>query len=68
MLLEVNNTLVTNRDLQKLFPAISAFIHRMIRDDYASVAVYDEETHSLSYYPLESPLTTGLTGMDTTFP
>jgi formate hydrogenlyase transcriptional activator len=68
MLLEVNNTLVTNRDLQKLFPAISAFIHRMIRYDYASVAVYDEETHSLSYYPLESPLTTGLTGMDTTLP
>ena len=25
MLLEVNNTLVTNRDLQKLFPAISGF-------------------------------------------
>jgi formate hydrogenlyase transcriptional activator len=42
MLLEVNTTLVTNRDLQKLFPAISGFIRRMIRYDYASVAVYDE--------------------------
>ena len=60
MLLEVNNTLVTNRDLQKLFPAISAFIRRMIRYDYASVAVYDEAAHSLSFYPLDSPLTTGL--------
>ena len=68
MLLEVNNTLVTNRDLQKLFPAISGFIHRMIRYDYASVAVYDEDAHSLSYYPLESPLTTGMTGVDTTLP
>jgi formate hydrogenlyase transcriptional activator len=68
MLLEVNNTLVTNRDLQKLFPAISAFIHRMIRYDYASVAVYDEESHTLSYYPLESSLTTGVAGMDTTHP
>ncbi len=48
MLLEVNNTLVTNRDLQKLFPAISGFIRRMIRYDYASVAVYDEAAHSLS--------------------
>src|ERR1700736_1487932 len=32
MLLEVNNTLVTNRDLQKLFPVISGFIRRMIRN------------------------------------
>jgi formate hydrogenlyase transcriptional activator len=68
MLLEVNNTLVTNRDLQKLFPAISGFMRRMIRYDYASVAVYDEAAHSLSFYPLDSPLTTGLAGMDTTLP
>ena len=38
MLLEVNTTLLTNRDLQKLFSAISDFMHRMIRHDYASVA------------------------------
>jgi formate hydrogenlyase transcriptional activator len=68
MLLEVNHTLVTNRDLQKLFPAISAFIRRMIRHDYASVAVYDEAAHSLSFYPLDSPLTIGLAGTDTTLP
>ncbi|MGH9503378.1 MAG: sigma 54-interacting transcriptional regulator [Terriglobales bacterium] len=68
MLLEVNTTLVTNRDLQKLFPVISEFIRRMIRYDYASVAVYDESAHSLSLYPLDSPLTTGLAGIDTTLP
>ncbi|MGH9545885.1 MAG: sigma 54-interacting transcriptional regulator [Terriglobales bacterium] len=68
MLLEVNNTLVTNRDLQKLFPVISEFIRRMIHYDYASVAVYDEGVHSLSLYPLDSPLTTGLAGVDTTLP
>ena len=68
MLLEVNNTLVTNRDLQKLFPAISGFMRRMIRYDYASVAVYDEAAHSLSFYRLDSPLTTGMAGMDTTLP
>jgi formate hydrogenlyase transcriptional activator len=68
MLLEVNNTLVTNRDLQKLFPAISGFMRRMIRYDYATVAVYDEAAHSLSFYPLDSPLTTGLAGMDMTLP
>jgi formate hydrogenlyase transcriptional activator len=40
----------------------------MIRHDYASVAVYDEAAHSLSFYPLDSPLTAGLAGMDTTLP
>jgi formate hydrogenlyase transcriptional activator len=68
MLLEVNTTLVTNRDLQKLFSAISEFMHRMIRHDYASVAVYNEAAHSLSLYPLDSPLTKGLVGLDTTLP
>jgi formate hydrogenlyase transcriptional activator len=68
MLLEVNNTLVTNRDLQKLFPVISGFMRRMIRYDYASVAVYDEAAHSLSFYPLDSPLTSGLAGWDATLP
>ena len=68
MLLEVNNTLVTNRDLQKLFPVISGFMRRMIRYDYASVAVYDEAAHSLSFFPLDSPLTEGLAGWDTTLP
>jgi len=67
-LLEVNNTLVTTRDLQKLFPAISGFIRRMIRHDFASVAVYEESAHSLSFYPLDSPLTAGLAGADSTAP
>jgi formate hydrogenlyase transcriptional activator len=67
-LLEVNNTLVTTRDLQKLFPAISGFIRRMIRYDFASVAVYDESAHSLAFYPLDSPLTTGLAVADSTVP
>ena len=47
-LLEVNNTLVTTRDLQKLFPAISGFIRRMVRHDLASVAIYNEASHSFS--------------------
>src|SRR5713101_2768829 len=55
-------------DLQNLFPAISGLIRRMIRYDYASVAVYDEGSHSLSLYPLDSPLTKGLAGTDTTVP
>jgi formate hydrogenlyase transcriptional activator len=68
MLLEINTTLVTNRDMEKLFPAISGFMRRMIKHEYASVAVYDEAAHSLSLYPLDSPLTMGLLGKDTTIP
>ncbi len=67
-LLEVNNTLVTNRDLEKLFPAISASVRRMIPHDFASVAVYSEAAHSLSFYPLDSPLTAALAAADSTVP
>ena len=67
-LLEINNTLVTTRDLQQLFPAISSFLRRVIRHDLASVAVYDETAHALSFYPLDSPLTAGLADADSTVP
>ncbi len=67
-LLEVNNTLVTTRDLQKLFPTISAFIGRMVPHELASVAVYNEAAHSLCFYPLDSPLTSGLAEVDSTVP
>jgi formate hydrogenlyase transcriptional activator len=67
-LLEVNNSLVTTRDLQKLFPAISTFIRRIVGHDFASVAVFNEAAHSLSFYPLDSPLTIGLAGADCTVP
>jgi len=68
VLLEVNATLMINRDLEKLFPEISRFLRRVIGHDYASVAVYDEAAKALSLYPLDSPLTQGLLGTDTTFP
>jgi formate hydrogenlyase transcriptional activator len=68
MLLEVNTTLVSNRELEQLFPAISIFMRRMINHDYASVAIYDEAAHSLSLYPLDSPLTQGLVAADATLP
>jgi formate hydrogenlyase transcriptional activator len=67
-LLEINNTLVTTRDLQKLFPAISSFLRRVIRHDLASVAVYDEAAHAMSFYPLDSPLTVGLADAGSTVP
>ncbi|HEV7218696.1 MAG TPA: GAF domain-containing protein, partial [Terriglobales bacterium] len=46
-LLEVNATLITSLDLQELFPAISGFIRKVIRQEYASIALHDEATNSL---------------------
>ena len=68
ILLEVNNTLVTTRDLKNLFPTISAFIGRMVPHELASVAVYNEAAHSLCFYPLDSPLTAGLRKSTRQFP
>src|SRR6266478_4003119 len=68
VVLEVNTTLLINRDLEKLFAEISRFMRRVVMHDYASVAVYDEAAHALSLYPLDSPLTQGLAGTDTTLP
>jgi formate hydrogenlyase transcriptional activator len=68
VLLEINATLVMNRDLEKLFPEISRFMRKVIGHDFASVALYDEAAQALSLYPLASPLTQGLVGTDTTLP
>jgi formate hydrogenlyase transcriptional activator len=68
VLLEVNATLMINRDLEKLFPEIYRFVRRVIGHDFASVAVYDEAAQALSLYPLDSPLTQGLLGTDATLP
>jgi formate hydrogenlyase transcriptional activator len=66
VLLEVNATLMINRDLEKLFPEISRFLRRVIGHDYASVAVYDEAAQALSLYPLDSPLKQGVLETDAT--
>ena len=61
-LLEVNATLITSLDLQELFPAISGFIRKVIRQEYASIALYDETTNSLRIRALDFPLAKGLIG------
>jgi formate hydrogenlyase transcriptional activator len=66
MLLEVTNTLVTNPDIQRLFPVIAGFIRKIVRQDYASVAIHDGTTQSLHMYALDSSLAEGLIGADTT--
>jgi formate hydrogenlyase transcriptional activator len=56
MLLEVNNALVRNPDLRKSFPIISGSIRGIIKQDYASITLYDEHTDVLKVYALDFPL------------
>jgi putative methionine-R-sulfoxide reductase with GAF domain len=42
VLLEVGTTLMSNLDVQQLFPAISDLIRRVVRQDYASIALYED--------------------------
>ena len=60
LLLELNNVLVSNLDLHALFPAISECLRRVVRHDYASVAVLDPPTDMLRVYALVFPEGKGL--------
>ena len=55
MLLSVNAALVSNLDLQELFPAISGFIRKVIRQDYACLLLYDEQKQTLVKYGRDWP-------------
>lgn len=55
-LLEVNATLLTNLDLQELFPAISDSLSRVLRQDYASVYCHDGATQSLRKYAIHTSI------------
>ena len=68
MLLELSTTLMSNLDVLELFPAISSLIRRVIRQDYASVAIYEEANHCLRMYALDSPLADELIGPEMVVP
>jgi formate hydrogenlyase transcriptional activator len=68
MLLEVSTTLMSNLDVQQLFPAISGLIRRVIRQDFASLALYEEANQCLRLYALDSPLADEIIGSDTVVP
>ena len=53
-MVDLNTALVTNRDWQQLFPAISNFMRCMVPHDYASLAIYDESARTLLLYQLDS--------------
>jgi formate hydrogenlyase transcriptional activator len=68
MLLEVGTTLMSNLDVQELFPAISGLIRRVVRQDYASIALYEEANQGLRVYALDSALADELIAPDAVVP
>ena len=64
MLLEVNTALVSNLDVQRVFPAISSFVRKVLKQDFASVTLLDETTQSLQQYALDCPLNEQMAGLD----
>jgi len=60
VLLEVNNVLVSTRELPELFRGIVSTLERVIHHDYTSLALLDPFTGSLKIYALDFPGREGL--------
>jgi formate hydrogenlyase transcriptional activator len=55
LLLEINNTLVSNLNLRELLAAISGCLRKVIPHDVAGLALYDSESNKLRASALEFP-------------
>src|SRR5260370_13305744 len=55
VLLDLNNVLVTSRELPELFRGIVATLQRVIRHDYTSLPLLDPMTGLLKIYDLDFP-------------
>jgi formate hydrogenlyase transcriptional activator len=68
MLLQVNATLVSSLDLQKLFPVISSCIRNVVKHDFASLALYDQQAQLFRKFALDFPSAPNLFSVGQTFP
>src|SRR5438034_919221 len=68
VLLEVNNILVTSRELPELFLGIVATLERVIHHDYTSLALFDPATGLLKIHALDFPGGQNLIGPEATVP
>jgi formate hydrogenlyase transcriptional activator len=60
LLLEVNNTIVSVLDLRQLLNAVSASLRHLVPHEYASLSLYDRETHRLQIHALDFPVSKGM--------
>jgi formate hydrogenlyase transcriptional activator len=68
VLLDVNNVLVTSRELPELFRGIVSTLQRVIHHDYTSLALLDPVTGLLKIYALDFPGRQGLLKPEMTIP
>src|SRR5258706_5545500 len=68
VLLDLNNVLVTSRELPELFRGIVATLQRAIRHDFTSLAVLDPMTGLLKIYALDYPGHQGVFKPETVIP
>lgn len=68
VLLEVNNLLVSSRELPDLFRGIVSTLQRVIHHDYTSLALLDPTTGLLKIYALDFPGHQGLLKPEMTVP
>jgi formate hydrogenlyase transcriptional activator len=60
VLLEINNILITSRELPELFRGIVSTLQRVIHHDYTSLALLDPQTGLLKIHALDFPAHQGL--------
>jgi transcriptional regulator with GAF, ATPase, and Fis domain len=60
VLLGVSTALSANWNLQQVFPKISAYLRRLLRQEYASIALHDEKTGAMVRQVVDFPLGKGL--------
>src|SRR5258706_3036017 len=68
VLLDLNNVLVTSRELPELFRGIVATLQRAIRHDFTSLALLDPMTGLLKIYALDYPGHQGVFKPETVIP
>ena len=60
VLLGVSTALSANWNLQQVFPKISAYLRRLLRQEYASIAVHDKRNQAMVRHAIDFPLGKGL--------
>ena len=68
VLLEVNNVLISSRELPELFPGIVSCLERVIHHDYTSLALLDSATKTLRLYAFYFPANQNIFKPDTMVP
>jgi formate hydrogenlyase transcriptional activator len=60
VLLGVSTALSANWNVEEVFPKISAYLRRLLRQEYASIALHDEKTGAMVRQVTDFPLGKGL--------